>query len=84
MVNKIFRSNFLTSMLILLVSFCLTFGVLFDYFETQMFAELESEAGYISYAVKNDGIDSINSFNENGKRITLISKDGTVWQIHRQ
>ena len=78
MVNKIFRSNFLTSMLILLVSFCLTFGVLFDYFETQMFAELESEAGYISYAVKNDGIDSINSFNENGKRITLISKDGTV------
>ena len=78
MVNKIFRSNFFTSMLILLMSFCLIFGVLFSYFEAQMFTELESEAGYISYAVKNDGIDFINNFNEKGKRITLVSADGSV------
>lgn len=78
MVNKIFRSNFFTSMLILLMSFCLIFGVLFSYFEAQMFTELESEAGYISYAVKKDGIDFINNFNEKGKRITWVSSDGTV------
>ena len=78
MVNKIFRSNFFTSMLILLMSFCLTFGVLFSYFESQMFTELESEAGYISYAVKNEGTDFINNFNEKGKRITWVSSDGTV------
>jgi len=78
MVNKIFRSNFFTSMLILLMSFCLIFGVLFSYFEAQMFTELESETGYISYAVKNDGIDFINNFNEKGKRITWVSSDGTV------
>ncbi len=78
MVNKIFRSNFFTSMLILLMSFCLIFGVLFSYFEAQMFTELESEAGYISYAVKNDGIDFINNFNGKGKRITWVSSDGTV------
>ena len=78
MVNKIFRSNFFTSMLILLMSFCLTFGVLFSYFESQMFTELESEAGYISYSVKNEGTDFINNFNEKGKRITLVSSDGTV------
>ena len=78
MVNKIFRSNFFTSMLILLMSFCLIFGVLFSYFEAQMFTELESEAGYISYAVKKDGIDFINNFNERGKRITWVSSDGTV------
>ena len=78
MVNKIFRSNFFTSMFILLISFCLIFGVLFSYFETQMFKELESEAGYISYAVKNEGTDFINNFNEKGKRITLVSSDGTV------
>ena len=78
MVNKIFRSNFFTSMLILLMSFCLIFGVLFSYFEAQMFTELESEAGYISYAVKNEGTDFINNFNEKGKRITLVSSDGTV------
>ena len=78
MVNKIFRSNFFTSMLILLMSFCLIFGVLFGYFEAQMFTELESEAGYISYAVKNEGTDFIDNFNEKGKRITLVSSDGTV------
>ena len=78
MVKKIFRSNFYTSMLLLLMSFCITFGVLFSYFEAQMFTELESEAGYISYAVKNEGTDFINNFNEKGKRITLVSSDGTV------
>ena len=78
MVNKIFRSNFFTSMLILLMSFCLIFGVLFSYFEAQMFTELESEAGYISYAVKNEGTDFLDNFNEKGKRITLVSSDGTV------
>ena len=78
MVNKIFRSNFFTSMLILLLSFCLIFGVLLSYFEAQIFRELESEAGYISYAVKKDGIDFIDNFNEKGKRITWVSSDGTV------
>ena len=43
-----------------------------------MFTELESEAGYISYAVKNEGTDFIDNFNEKGKRITLVSSDGTV------
>jgi len=78
MIKKIFRSSFFTSMLILLMSFCLTFGVLFGYFEVQMFKELESEAGYISYGIKNDGINYITGFNEKGKRITLVSQDGTV------
>ena len=78
MFDKIFHSNFFTSMLVLLMSFCLTFGVLFDYFETQMLTEFESEAGYISYAVENEGNSFINNFNEEGKRLTLISPDGTV------
>lgn len=78
MVNKIFRSNFFTSMLILLMSFCLTFGVLFSYFEAQMFTELESEANYISHALKNEGISYIDNLDNAGKRITLVSADGTV------
>ncbi len=78
MVNKIFRSNFFTSMLILLMSFCLTFGVLFSYFEAQMFSELQSEADYIAYAVKNEGVSYIENFDNDKKRITLVSADGTV------
>ena len=78
MFHKIFHSNFITSMLILLISFCLIFGVLYNYFEIQMFAELESEAGYISYSLKKEGTDFIDDFKENGKRITLVAADGTV------
>ena len=78
MFNKIFRSNFFTSMLILLMSFCLTFGVLFSYFEAQMFSELQSEADYIAYAVKNEGVSYIENFDNDKKRITLVSADGTV------
>ncbi len=78
MFNKIFRSNFFTSMLILLMSFCLIFGVLFSYFEAQMFTELESEARYISHALKSESISYIDNFDNAGKRITLVSADGTV------
>ena len=78
MFNKIFRSNFVTSLLILLISFSLTFAVLFDYFETQVFTELESEAGYIAYALKDEGISYIENFENSSKRITLVSSDGTV------
>lgn len=78
MSSKIFKSVFFASMLILLISFLMIFGVLFDYFENQMFSELQSEANYISYAIKNEGISYLDNFKENGKRITLISSNGTV------
>ncbi len=78
MLSKIFRSNLITSMLILLMSFCLIFGVLFNYFESQIFSELQSEADYISYAVKNEGVSYIENFDDDKKRITLLSDDGTV------
>ena len=76
--SKICKSTFTATMLILLISFLMIFGVLFDYFETQMFTELQSEADYIAYGMKNGGAEYINSFRNSGKRITLISPDGTV------
>lgn len=78
MFDKIFRSNFITSMLILLMSFILIFGVLFEYFEEQMISELEKEANYISYVIQNEGTAFVDDFKKSGKRITLISADGTV------
>ncbi len=78
MFSKIFRSNFITSMLILAISFCMIFAVLYNYFEAQIFTELENEAKYISYSVKNEGFSYINNFDTAGKRITLVAQDGTV------
>lgn len=78
MFSKIFRSSFLTSMLVLLMSFFMIFAVLFEYFETQIFTELENEAEYISYSVISEGASYIDNFNGDGKRITLVDTDGTV------
>ncbi len=78
MVNKIFRSNMLTSMLVLVTTLVLITGVLFDYFEAQLQRELASEATYITNALEHEGVEYINDFKNSDKRITLIDKDGTV------
>lgn len=60
--KKIFNSNFLTSLFILLISFILVFAALWNNSQKQLLSELESEANYISYAVENEGEDYINNF----------------------
>lgn len=76
--EKIFRSSFLTSILVLIVSFVLIFGILFEYFENQIMTELKNEATYISHAVENEGIKYIENFKGSDKRITLVASDGKV------
>lgn len=76
--KKIFNSNFFTSLFILLISFILTFVVLFSHSQKQLLNELESEAGYIALAVENEGVEYIKNFEGDDKRITLIADDGTV------
>ena len=66
--SKIFRSNFITSLLVLIVTIVLIFGVLFEYFETQLTNELGSEADYIAHEIENDGVSYINNF-KNDKKI---------------
>ena len=76
--KKIFRSSIAVALVVLLSSIVLIFGILFRYFEKQLQSELASEAGYIAYALENQGIDYIDNFNNSNKRITLISPDGKV------
>lgn len=76
--KKIFRASFITSLLVLLISFVLIFGALFDYFEGQIMRELQSEANYISYALQNEGISYIDNLKSGNQRITLVSAKGVV------
>ena len=78
MSGKIFRSSFFTSMLVLAVSFLMIFNVLLDFFDAQVFAELESEASYISYGIKNNYDYFPVAFNAPNKRVSIIAPDGTV------
>ena len=76
--SKIFRSSLLVSMLSLVAAIALILGFLFSYFENQLEKELENEAIYISNAIEHEGIDYLSDIQNNDKRITLISADGTV------
>lgn len=94
MSGKIFKSAFFTSMIVLAISFLLVFSVLFNYFETQMFSELQNEADYLAYITtyisQNDAnkttVENIDNnfknifkeFKNDSKRITLISPTGAV------
>ena len=76
--NKIFKSSFLTTLVVLIATIALIMGVLFDFFEDQIQKEIENEAEYLAQAVENEGIQFFDSFDVNENRITLISADGTV------
>ena len=78
MTAKIFKSTFLTSVLMLIVSLVLTMGILFSFFEGQIKKELQSEADYIEYAVTQHEEGFFKNFSSGEKRITLIGADGTV------
>lgn len=78
MTAKIFKSTFLTSVLVLIISLVLTMGILFSFFEGQIKKELQSEADYIEYAVTQHEEGFFKDFSSGEKRITLIGADGTV------
>lgn len=76
--GKIFRSNMLTSMLVLVTTLLLIAGVLIEHFEYQLTDELKNEAMYIEQGIKNEGLSYLKGFDDKQNRITIISKDGTV------
>ena len=76
--KKIFRSSVLVTLFILISSVVLIMGILYDYFESQLINELKREATYISIAIENEGIEYLDSIENENERITLIAPDGTV------
>lgn len=78
MTKKIFRSAFFTSILAVISCLLLIMGVLYGFFEGRIEKELEGEADYVAYAIKDDYRNFFENFSSGENRITLISEDGTV------
>ncbi len=76
--SKIFRSSFFTALFVLITTVVLIIGILFDFFEKQIEAELSSEASYIAHAIEAEGIEYFDGFRAEGKRITVIDFYGNV------
>lgn len=77
MTRRIFKTIFLSTMLVLIISLALFITSLHGYFESQVFDELGVEAHYISRGMEGMGLEYFNDL-ESDNRITYIASDGTV------
>lgn len=78
MTKKIFKSIMLASMSVLLISFVLTFGALYQYFTSVSKTQLKNELSIASVGVEQNGTKYLSTIQSDEYRITWIDKDGTV------
>ncbi len=76
--KKIFRSSFLVAVFVLVITVALIMGILYNFIENQTESELKSDATYITYALKTEGINQFDGYENTDKRVTLIGFDGNV------
>lgn len=76
--KKIFRSSFFVAFFVLVVTVFLIMGILYNFIETQTEKELKSDAAYIAYALRTEGVNQFDGYENTDKRVTLIDFNGTV------
>ncbi len=78
--KRIFRNMCLLSLVTVVVSFIMVFGVMYHEFDVRMQTELKTEAEYLSAGVETGGDEYLSSIEADPdiSRVTLIASDGTV------
>lgn len=77
MSHKIFKSTFIISIIIFLLTMSVTAVLLFGLLEDRTLAELREEAGIISTGIEEDGQEYLDQLHTS-RRVTLIDSDGKV------
>lgn len=78
MTKKIFKSNILVAVVVLIFGIACVMAILYQHFGKQINTELGKEASYLAYGVEQNGVDYLNQIKEKDDRITYIAEDGTV------
>ncbi|MDO5337780.1 MAG: ATP-binding protein [Eubacteriales bacterium] len=68
----------LVSSVIVTLGMALIMGILYHYFNQQLFRELQKEALYLSRGVLQDGISYLKELEGEAARVTYVDTDGTV------
>ena len=76
--KNLFRAIFGTSLIVLLLSIVMIFGVLLKYFTGLQFNELRSETGLAARAVELNGLDYLNGIDADDIRVARIAADGSL------
>ncbi|MEI3129392.1 MAG: response regulator [Oscillospiraceae bacterium] len=75
--KKIFGNSFLLCVIVLVLCAVLFVGAIYRYYETQVFAELASEASYAGHGVECSGVAYLQSLHPEA-RITWVDANGDV------
>ena len=78
MTKRIFRSTFAVAAVVLLASFVLITGVLYEYFSNKQMDQVNMQTHLAAQGVESAGADYFSDINVDGCRITWIAADGTV------
>lgn len=78
MTKKLFKSTFLVTFSVLLLTLALIMGVLYDYFTDLRALELINEAELAAVGVERVGAEYLQNVDSGELRLTLIAPDGTV------
>ena len=78
MTKRIFRSIFLVASVVLLASFLIIMGVLYEYFTNMRENELKVEAALAAHGVENEGFSYFEGLSAENYRLTWVAADGTV------
>ena len=78
MTKKIFKSNILVAVVVLIFGIACVMAILYQHFGKQIDTELKKEATYLAYGVEQNGVDYLNQIKEKDDRITYIAEDGKV------
>lgn len=78
MVERILKNTILIVITVIALCSLFIFGVLFNYYNKEISAEMISEANYISKGVEIQGIDYLENLGDIDNRVTWVDKDGNV------
>lgn len=78
MTKRIFRSILLVAAAVLLASFVLITGVLYDYFSNNQMEQLRAQTALAAQGVEKSGEGYFVGLGSHGTRLTWIAADGTV------
>ncbi len=78
MTKRIFRSILLVAAAVLLASFILITGVLYDYFSNNQMEQLRAQTALAAQGVEKSGEGYFAGLGSHGTRLTWIAADGTV------
>ena len=76
--QKIFRSIFAISALVLILCHIVVFGILYNYFSDVQAKQLLAQTKLVAQAVEDEKINYLENLTENTYRITWVDSDGTV------